>query len=61
MNEPAAHTFPSSATLSQKSAVKEITVDLTPSEASTLEKYCNQTGKAATDVIRELIQELCLT
>lgn len=58
MNEPPAYTFPSSPTLSQKSAVKEITVELTPSEASTLEKYCNQTGKAATDVILELIQKL---
>ncbi|MBP5971810.1 CopG family transcriptional regulator [Brasilonema sp. CT11] len=58
MNEPAAYTFPGFTTLSQKPAVKEITVDLTPTEASVLEKYCNQTGKAATDVILELIQKL---
>ncbi|MGH7998346.1 MAG: CopG family transcriptional regulator [Brasilonema sp.] len=61
MSEPSAHTLASFATLSQKSPVKEITVDLTPNEASRLEKYCNQTGKAVIDVIRELIQELSLT
>ncbi|NJR74771.1 MAG: CopG family transcriptional regulator [Scytonema sp. CRU_2_7] len=38
-----------------------MTLDLTPNEASTLEKYCNQTGKAATDVIVELIQRLSST
>ncbi|MBW4629399.1 MAG: CopG family transcriptional regulator [Brasilonema octagenarum HA4186-MV1] len=58
MNEPAAYTFPGFPTLSQKPAVKKITVDLTPTEALVLEKYCNQTGKAATDVIMELIQNL---
>lgn len=58
MNEPTAYTFPRFATLSKKPAVKKITVDLTPTEASVLEKYCNQTGKAATDVILELIQKL---
>ncbi|NMG09117.1 CopG family transcriptional regulator [Brasilonema sp. UFV-L1] len=61
MNEPVGHTFAGFANLSQKSPVKEITVDLTPNEASRLEKYCNQTGKAVMDVIRELIQELSLT
>ncbi|WP_392532774.1 CopG family transcriptional regulator [Nostoc sp. C117] len=42
----------------KKKAVKRITINLTSDEAKNLEKYCEQTGKRATDVIRELIQAL---
>ncbi len=42
----------------KKWAVKRITVNLAVQEAEKLEKYCEQTGRPATDVIRELIRGL---
>ena len=42
----------------KKWAVKRITVNLATQEAEKLEKYCQQTGRPATDVIRELIRSL---
>ncbi|MDJ0736178.1 MAG: CopG family transcriptional regulator [Nostocaceae cyanobacterium] len=42
----------------KKWAVKRITVNLAAQEADKLEKYCQQTGRPATDVIRELIRGL---
>ncbi|MBP5971809.1 CopG family transcriptional regulator [Brasilonema sp. CT11] len=47
--------------MNKKWAVKRITVNLALNEASKLEKYCEQTGRAATDVIRELIRALPVT
>ena len=41
----------------KKWAVKRLTINLSKQEAETLEKYCRQTGRPATDVIRELIRE----
>nr|WP_199327164.1 CopG family transcriptional regulator [Nostoc sp. FACHB-888] len=35
-----------------------MTINLASSEAERLEKYCSITGRAATDVIRELIRSL---
>ncbi|MDF5714203.1 MAG: CopG family transcriptional regulator [Rhizonema sp. NSF051] len=45
----------------KKWAVKRITVNLATQEAEKLEKYCQQTGRPATDVIRELIRGLPIT
>lgn len=45
----------------KKWAVKRITVNLAAQEAEKLEKYCGQTGRPATDVIRELIRGLPLS
>ncbi|MBF2067656.1 MAG: CopG family transcriptional regulator [Calothrix sp. C42_A2020_038] len=42
----------------KKWAVKRITVNLAAQEAERLEIYCQQTGRPATDVIRELIRGL---
>jgi len=42
----------------KKWAVKRITVNLATQEAEKLEKYCELTGRPATDVIRELIRSL---
>jgi predicted DNA-binding protein len=42
----------------KKWAVKRITVNLAAQEAETLERYCEQTGRPATDIIRELIRGL---
>lgn len=42
----------------KKWAVKRITVNLATQEAERLEKFCQQTGRPATDVIRELIRSL---
>jgi predicted DNA-binding protein len=42
----------------KKWAVKRLTINLATQEAETLEKYCEQTGRPATDVIRELIRSL---
>ncbi|MBW4506060.1 MAG: CopG family transcriptional regulator [Scytonematopsis contorta HA4267-MV1] len=42
----------------KKWAVKRITVNLAAQEAEKLERYCQQTGRPATDVIRELIRSL---
>ncbi|MBD2254294.1 CopG family transcriptional regulator [Nostoc parmelioides] len=43
---------------SQKSTLKQITLDLTSDEAQNLKNYCEQTGKEVTNVIEELIQKL---
>lgn len=45
----------------KKWAVKRITVNLAAQEAEKLDKYCRQTGRPATDVIRELIRGLPLS
>ncbi|MBG1240783.1 CopG family transcriptional regulator [Nostoc sp. NZL] len=58
MNKTAALKFPRLATSSKKKALKRITLNLTLDEAQNLEKYCEQTGRPAIDVIRELIQTL---
>ncbi|WP_322731828.1 CopG family transcriptional regulator [Nostoc sp. ChiQUE01b] len=58
MNKTAALKFPRLTTSSKKRALKRITVNLTSDEAQNLEKYCEQTGKLAIDVIREFIQAL---
>ncbi|MEM7555449.1 MAG: CopG family transcriptional regulator [Cyanobacteria bacterium P01_A01_bin.84] len=42
----------------KKWAVKRITVNLAALEAEKLEKFCQRTGRPATDVIRELIRGL---
>lgn len=42
-------------------AGEQITVELALDEAKRLDNYCNQTGKVAKDVIRELIQGITLT
>ncbi|MCC5634952.1 CopG family transcriptional regulator [Nostoc sp. CHAB 5844] len=44
--------------MNKKWAVKRITINLALNEAKNLEKYCDQTGRPATDVIRELIRGL---
>jgi hypothetical protein len=44
--------------MNKKWAVKRITINLASNEAKNLEKYCEQTGRPATDVIRELIRAL---
>ncbi|MER3492301.1 MAG: CopG family transcriptional regulator [Mastigocladus sp. ERB_26_2] len=61
MNETAAHIFPAFANSSEKLSVQQITLELSPDEVIKLEKYCELIGKAATDVIRELIQDLPIT
>lgn len=58
MNKTAALKFPHLVTSSKKRALKRITLNLTSDEAQNLEKYCEQTGRLAIDVIRELIQAL---
>jgi signal transduction histidine kinase len=58
MNKTAALKFPRLATSSKKRALKRITLNLTSDEAEKLEKYCEQTGRSAIDVIRQLIQAL---
>ena len=58
MNKTAALKFPRFATSSKKRALKRITLNLTSDEAQNLEKYCEQTGRPAIDIIRELIQAL---
>ncbi|WP_335337762.1 CopG family transcriptional regulator [Nostoc piscinale] len=58
MDRTAALGFSSFPTSSKKQVVKQITVDLTPDEAQTLEKYCGQTGQAISNVIEELIRGL---
>lgn len=45
----------------KKWAVKRITVNLAAQESEKLEKYCHQTGRPATDIIRELIRSLPTT
>ncbi|HEY9803335.1 MAG TPA: ribbon-helix-helix protein, CopG family [Leptolyngbyaceae cyanobacterium] len=44
--------------MNKKWTVKRITINLTSDEANRLEKYCQQTGRPTTDVIRELIRKL---
>ncbi len=44
--------------MNRKWAIKRITLNLASSEAQKLEEYCDQTGRPATDVIRELIRAL---
>ncbi|MEH1911274.1 ribbon-helix-helix domain-containing protein [Nostoc sp.] len=46
--------------MNKKWAVKRITINLASNEAKNLENYCEQTGRPATDVIRELIRALPL-
>ncbi len=43
---------------SKKWAAKRITVNLASTEVQPLESYCTETGRPATDVIRELIRTL---
>jgi hypothetical protein len=47
--------------MKKKWAAKRITVNLTKQEAQTLEDMCKQTGRLATDVIRDLIRGLPAT
>ncbi|MBW4596179.1 MAG: CopG family transcriptional regulator [Brasilonema angustatum HA4187-MV1] len=42
----------------KKWAVKRMTLNLASAEAEKLQKYCDETGRPATDVIRELIRGL---
>ena len=42
----------------KKWAVKRMTLNLASTEAEKLQKYCDETGRPATDVIRELIRGL---
>ncbi|WP_193194974.1 CopG family transcriptional regulator [Nostoc sp. MG11] len=42
----------------KKWAIKRLTVNLTSGEVEKLEQYCKITGRAATDVIRELIRSI---
>ena len=44
--------------MNKKWAVKRLTINLTSGESEKLEKYCSNTGRPATDVIRELIRSL---
>ena len=44
--------------MNKKWAVKRLTINLTSGEAQKLEQYCSNTGRPATDVIRELIRSL---
>ncbi|MBD2303863.1 MULTISPECIES: CopG family transcriptional regulator [Nostocales] len=44
--------------MNKKWAVKRLTINLATSEMEKLEKYCQKTGRPATDVIRELIRSL---
>ncbi|KAB8332266.1 CopG family transcriptional regulator [Scytonema tolypothrichoides VB-61278] len=44
--------------MNKKWAVKRITLNLASTEAEKLQKYCDQTGRPATDVVRELIRGL---
>jgi hypothetical protein len=44
--------------MSKKLTAKQISVMLASDEAKILEKYCAQTGKKATDVVRDLVRAL---
>ena len=44
--------------MNKKLIVKQISVKLASDEAKILEKYCAETGKTATDVVRELVRAL---
>ncbi|WP_445638457.1 Protein CopB [Nostoc sp. DSM 114161] len=58
MSDTAVERFSNLATSTKKRTLKRITINLTSDEAENLEKYCEQTGKTATDVIEELIRSL---
>ncbi|RCJ19933.1 CopG family transcriptional regulator [Nostoc sp. ATCC 43529] len=58
MSDTAVERFSSLATSTKKRTLKRITINLESDEAENLEKYCQQTGKTATDVIEELIRSL---
>ncbi|WP_138501768.1 RepB family protein [Nostoc sp. PA-18-2419] len=58
MNNSALGRLSTLATSTKKKTLKRITINLALDEAENLEKYCEQTGKTVTDVIRELIQAL---
>ena len=45
-------------TIKKKWAVKRMTLNLASTEAEKLQKYCDETGRPATDVIRELVRSL---
>jgi predicted DNA-binding protein len=47
--------------MNKKWAAKRITINLASAENEKLEKYCANTGRPATDVIRELIRSLSIT
>jgi len=47
--------------MNKKWAIKRITINLASDEAKKLEKFCEQTGRPTTDVIRELIRALPMT
>ncbi|MBH8556110.1 CopG family transcriptional regulator [Nostocaceae cyanobacterium CENA357] len=44
--------------MNKKWPIKRIMISLTSTESEKLEKYCVTTGRAATDVVRELIRSL---
>ncbi len=44
--------------MNKKWVAKRMTVNLASIEAEILETFCSQTGRPATDVIRELIRSL---
>ncbi len=44
--------------MNKKLTLKRISINLAIDEAKVLEQYCHETGKAATDVVRELIRKL---
>ncbi|MBW4613957.1 MAG: CopG family transcriptional regulator [Desmonostoc vinosum HA7617-LM4] len=58
MNKIGVPKVPSFVTTNKTWPVKQIAVNLTVDEAQKLEKYCEQTGRKLTDVIKELIQGL---
>ncbi|MFN6562533.1 MAG: RepB family protein [Nostoc sp. ChiSLP01] len=58
MSDTAVERFSNLATSTKKRTLKRITINLALDEAENLEKYCEQTGKTATDVIEELIRSL---
>jgi hypothetical protein len=58
MKNSAADRFSSFTTFNPKWICRQFTINLASDEAKMLEKYCDLTGKAPTDVIRELIREL---
>ncbi|MBD2536638.1 CopG family transcriptional regulator [Nostoc flagelliforme FACHB-838] len=47
--------------MNKKWAVKRMTLNLASVESEKLERYCVNTGRPATDVIRELIRSLSIT
>lgn len=47
--------------MNKKWTTKRMTINLASAEVEKLEKYCDQTGRPTTDVIRELIRGLPTT